>query len=86
MAYTLKLTSKRQTTLPAQVCRELGIKPGDDLILEQQEIQEGQVWVLKAQPRRTAPWFRRLNNYAQNKSQDIEEIRASIGKGLGRER
>ena len=39
-----KLSSKRQITLPAEQCRELGIEPGDELI---SFIANGQLTLVK---------------------------------------
>ncbi|MFP4573910.1 MAG: AbrB/MazE/SpoVT family DNA-binding domain-containing protein [Desulfobacterales bacterium] len=83
MAHTIKLTSKRQVTFPVQVCRELGLQPGDELILEPKEMDEGYVWILRLKSRRPQTWFGRLNNYASGKSHDMEDIRKSIGLGIG---
>ncbi len=30
---TVRLTSKRQATLPLQLCEELGVKPGDEIYI-----------------------------------------------------
>ncbi|MFP4257559.1 MAG: AbrB/MazE/SpoVT family DNA-binding domain-containing protein [Desulfovermiculus sp.] len=43
MSHTIKLTSKRQATFPVQLCREIGIQPGDELVLERKELEEGPV-------------------------------------------
>lgn len=39
-----KLSSKRQITLPAELCRELGMAPGDDLELF---VADGRMTVIK---------------------------------------
>lgn len=83
MTHTIKLTSKRQATFPVQLCREMGIKPGDDLVLERKETDEGLVWILRTQPRHSSSWFGRLNRYSKGKSHDMEAIRESIGSSLG---
>jgi bifunctional DNA-binding transcriptional regulator/antitoxin component of YhaV-PrlF toxin-antitoxin module len=83
MAHTIKLISKRQATFPVQVCRELGIQPGDELVLERKKIDEGYVWILRLKSRRPQTWFGRLNKYASGKRHDMEDIRESIGFGLG---
>lgn len=82
MAHTIRLTSKRQATLPVQLCRELGLQPGDELIVERQKNDEGDVWILKLKPQHSQTWFGRLNKYATGKSHDMEDIRQSIGPGL----
>ncbi len=83
MEHVIKLTSKRQATFPAQLCRELGIQPGDRIILEREVIDEVPVWIIKLKPRSSSRWFGRLNKYARDKSHDMEVIRKSIGLGLG---
>jgi bifunctional DNA-binding transcriptional regulator/antitoxin component of YhaV-PrlF toxin-antitoxin module len=84
MIHTIKLTSKRQATFPVQLCRELGIQPGDELVLERKELEEGPVWILTSQQQHSQTWFGRLSKYASGKSHDMEDIRTSIGSGLGR--
>ena len=44
MAHTITLTSKRQATLPVQLCREMGVQPGDVLVLERKETVVQEVW------------------------------------------
>lgn len=86
MEHTIKLTSKRQATFPVHLCRELGIEPGDRIILERKVIDEAPVWVIKSKPRSSSQWFGRLNMYARNKKHDMEAVRTSIGLGLGSEK
>lgn len=86
MTHTIKLTSKRQATLPSQLCLELGIRPGDDLLLERKDLDEGTVWVLKPKPRLSSNWFARLKHYARDKDHDMDAIRRSVGKHLGSEK
>ena len=86
MPHTIRLTSKRQVTFPVQLCRELGIQPGDELVLERKEIGEGDVWVLKLKSEHSQTWFGRLSKYASDKSHDMEDIRASIGSFPGTEK
>ena len=83
MAHTIKLTSKRQATLPVQLCRDIGVRPGDALIVERKKTDEGFVWTLKAKPRDASNWFGRLKQYAKDRDHDMESIRASIGSSLG---
>ncbi len=47
MTQTIKLTSKRQATFPAQLCRELGVKAGEELILERITIEGDINWIIK---------------------------------------
>jgi len=79
MLGAIKLTSKRQATFPAAMCRELGVKPGDELILERRTIDGQMAWILQT-PRATAwPWYGRLRRYAKGKAHDLESIRRSVG-------
>ncbi len=86
MSHTIRLTSKRQVTLPVQLCRELGIQPGDELVLERKEIAEEEVWILKLQSQQSQTWFGRFKKYASDKSHNMEDIRSSIGSCLGTEK
>ena len=83
MTHKMKLTSKRQATLPVGLCKELGVKAGDDIILEKQEIKGDMLWVLRTRKPDTPGWFGRLRQYARNKRHDMETIRAAIGARLG---
>ena len=83
MNRTIKLTSKRQATFPAQLCRELGINVGEELILERKEIEGDIAWIIKPKKRVSIKWFGGLIKYAQGKEHSIESIRNSIGKSLG---
>jgi bifunctional DNA-binding transcriptional regulator/antitoxin component of YhaV-PrlF toxin-antitoxin module len=82
----MKLTAKRQATLPVGVCKDLGIKPGDEIFLEKQNIDGDTIWVLRPKSRPSHNWFGRLRQYAQNKDHDMEVIRSSIGSGVGAEK
>ena len=83
MAATIKLTSKRQATFPADLCRELGIKPGGKLVVERRLIDGQAGWLLMHPKPTGAPWFGSLKAYAKGKSHDLEAIRASIAKRRG---
>ena len=45
---TIRITAKRQATLPAALCDELGVQPGDDLHTERRVVKGETVWVLRA--------------------------------------
>lgn len=83
MTQTIRLTSKRQATFPAQLCRELGVEAGDDLILERKKIEGKIAWILKPKKSIESKWFGVLHKYAKDKDHNMESIRASIGKSLG---
>ena len=54
---TVRLTSKRQATLPVQLCEELGVKPGDEIILERQKTTDEITWLLKPKKKIQSRWF-----------------------------
>ncbi|CAN5389343.1 hypothetical protein BH24GEM3_BH24GEM3_02340 [soil metagenome] len=76
----LTITAKRQATLPAALCEELGVGPGDTLTLERREIDGEPVWVLRA-PKPDWSWAGSLRAYAEGKSHDWDDIERSIEKG-----
>lgn len=86
MAQTIKLTSKRQATFPAQLCKELGVMAGEELILERKEIEGDIAWIIKPKKKVDTKWYGALKGYAHGKDHDIETIRASIGKNLGKQK
>jgi len=81
--FALKLTSKRQATLPATLCEELGVKPGDELQLERRILGGDAAWVIHAKEKPGMPWFGALSGYAAGKSHEMDTIRASIGREIG---
>ena len=83
MMETITLTSKRQATLPAKLCEEIGVKPGDKLVLQRHIIDNKPAWVLRTPASLDMPWFGTLHEYALGKSHDMSDIRASIGKAVG---
>ncbi|MCK5542694.1 MAG: AbrB/MazE/SpoVT family DNA-binding domain-containing protein [Desulfobacterales bacterium] len=83
MTQTIRLTSKRQATFPVKLCKELGIKAGDDLILERKKIGKDFAWILKPKKNIESKWFASLQKYAKDKDNSMEAIRASIGKSVG---
>ena len=76
----LKITTKRQATLPVALCEELGVGPGDTLTLERRELGGELVWVLRA-PKPDWSWLGAAHEYAEGKSHDWEDIERSIEKG-----
>lgn len=54
---SVKLSSKRQITLPVKVCNQLSIKDGDYLLLD---IQEGKI-ILTPYPENPAKHFRGIS-------------------------
>jgi bifunctional DNA-binding transcriptional regulator/antitoxin component of YhaV-PrlF toxin-antitoxin module len=76
----LRITAKRQATLPAALCKELGVRPGDTLELERRELEGEAVWVLRA-PKPDWSWLGAARKYARGKSHDWHEIETAIAKG-----
>jgi bifunctional DNA-binding transcriptional regulator/antitoxin component of YhaV-PrlF toxin-antitoxin module len=76
----LRITAKRQATLPAALCEELGIEPGDTLTLERRELDGEPVWVVRA-PKPDWSWAGALRPYAEGRSHDWRRIERSMEKG-----
>ena len=74
---TIKMTSKRQATFPTELCEDMGISPGDELVVEHKLINGELVWVLKPRGDKLE-WMGALKKYAQNKSHEMDDIRKSI--------
>ncbi len=78
---TIKLTSKRQATFPAEFCREFGLRPGDRIVLERREMDGHHAWVLHPPSGDERPsWFGVLRPFANSKSHDMDDVRRSIGR------
>ncbi len=74
----IRLTAKRQATLPLALCNEMLVGPGDTLRVERVTLEGEVVWLLR--PDRPAPgsWFGALRSYAVGLPHDMETIRRSI--------
>lgn len=81
----IRITAKRQATLPAALCEELGVGPGDSLELERTEVDGKPAWVLHA-PKPDWSWAGALRDRAKGKSHDWARIERSIEEGLAGER
>ena len=79
--FTVKLSSKRQATFPRGVCESLGLKPGDEIVLEPTITDGEESWALRPAKARQRPWLHRLNRYAKGKDHSMESIRTSIAIG-----
>ena len=77
----IKVTAKRQATLPVEVCEELGIRPGDKVALERRTIDGEPVWILRARGRDWS-WFGAARHHAEGKSHRWEDIERSIGRAM----
>ena len=81
-AQAIKLTSKRQATFPAEVCRDMGLHPGDRIALERRNIGGAPAWVMRPIPEdKATSWFGTLRAYAAGKSHAMKDVRRSIGRG-----
>ena len=82
MASTIKLTSKRQATFPAEVCERLGIGPGDVLELIPRVEGGERFWILQKREPKKRPWSGCLRRYAANvEDHSMEAVRESIREG-----
>ncbi len=77
---TIRLTSKRQATLPKALCDEMRLRPGDALRVTPRAVGGERVWCLEPLRRAEETWFGRLQKYARGKSHDMSDIRRSIEK------
>jgi bifunctional DNA-binding transcriptional regulator/antitoxin component of YhaV-PrlF toxin-antitoxin module len=77
---TMKMTSKRQVTLPVALCEELGITAGSRLMLDRRRVAGKSAWVLQPAEDGTRTWFGRLQGYAGGRSHDMAAVRASIAR------
>lgn len=75
----VKITAKRQATLPKELCTELGVEPGDSLRVERRTVDGESFWVLlpKSDP---WAWAGGAKRYATGKSHDLDAIRASVAR------
>jgi bifunctional DNA-binding transcriptional regulator/antitoxin component of YhaV-PrlF toxin-antitoxin module len=77
---SLKVTTKRQATLPVALCDELGVEPGDHIVAERRVIDGETVWVLHGS-KPDWSWFGAAKKYARGKSHRWEDVRRSTERG-----
>jgi len=77
---TFKITTKRQATLPASLCEELGVKPGDSLQAQRTVVDGQTVWVLRGR-KPDWSWFGAAKTYGARKSHRWADVRESIDRG-----
>lgn len=76
---SVKITTKRQATLPKGLCDEMGLTPGDSLRVERRVVDGESLWVLL--PKRNPwSWAGRAKKYGMDKSHDLAEIGHSVGR------
>ena len=79
---TLKLTSKRQATLPKETCEALGLKPGDTLELEARDGEAGREWILRPLAMPARPWVGSLAKFSEKTpDHSMDAVRESIARG-----
>src|SRR3979490_498663 len=78
--HVVTITAKRQATLPAALCRELGLAPGAKVAVERRLVGKQPGGVLKG-PGPDWSWVGSLRGYAKGKSHRLSDIRRSIAKG-----
>lgn len=80
----ITMTTKRQATFPKALCDELGLRPGDRVLLQRMVVDGEPVWVLRA---RKVDWsFVGSARPRKRVSHDVGAIRESIARGWSRER
>jgi bifunctional DNA-binding transcriptional regulator/antitoxin component of YhaV-PrlF toxin-antitoxin module len=77
---TIRITAKRQATLPAALCDELGVQPGDDIQTERRVVKGETVWVLRAR-KLDWSWFGAAKHLIKRRSHRWEDIEKNIEKG-----
>jgi bifunctional DNA-binding transcriptional regulator/antitoxin component of YhaV-PrlF toxin-antitoxin module len=81
----ITLTTKRQATLPKQLCEDLHVGPGDHLEVERRTLEGEVIWLLRP-PGPDWSWIGSARRYARGKSHRLDDIRESIARGRARER
>lgn len=75
---TIKLTTKRQATLPRMLCDELHLEPGDAITVKKRVVEGKAVWCLEPIPEPDLSWMGRFKKKAKGKRHDMASIRRSI--------
>ena len=76
----MKITAKRQATLPASLCEELGVGPGQRVLVERRVVDGETVWVLRSR-RPDWSWVGAARRYGKGKSHRWVDIERSIARG-----
>ena len=82
----IKLTAKRQATLPRALCEDIGVEAGYMLNVERAVVNGEQVWLLKPVGHAEMSFFGSLKRFARGKPHDMNSVRASIARGRRRGR
>jgi bifunctional DNA-binding transcriptional regulator/antitoxin component of YhaV-PrlF toxin-antitoxin module len=81
---TIKLTAKRQATLPRELCDELKLAPGDAILVRKRVIGGKVVWCLEPIDAPDLAWTGRFKKQARGKRHDLASIRRSIARARKR--
>ncbi len=81
----IRITAKRQATLPKKLCEEMRLQPGDALIVDSLVVDGEKVWVIKPAVDIETPWFGSLRSYAKGKRHDMKSIRKSVAEARSRD-
>jgi bifunctional DNA-binding transcriptional regulator/antitoxin component of YhaV-PrlF toxin-antitoxin module len=76
----IRLTAKRQATLPKRLCEQMNLQPGDALVVEEEAVAGRRVWRLSPADDVETPWFGSLKRYGKGKRHDMDSVRRSIAK------
>lgn len=77
---TIRLTSKRQATLPRALCDEMHLEAGDAVLVDAKVVDGERVWVLRSVSGDRPEWFGSLRDYARGKPHGMRAVRRSIDK------
>ena len=80
----IRLTAKRQATLPKRLCEDMHLKPGDALLVDATVVDGKKVWVMRPATEVETPWFGSLRRYAKAKGHDMRSIRKSVERARSR--
>jgi bifunctional DNA-binding transcriptional regulator/antitoxin component of YhaV-PrlF toxin-antitoxin module len=78
--HLVTITAKRQATLPAALCKELGLAPGTKVSVERRLVGKKTVWILRG-PGPDWSWIGSLRRYARGKSHRLRDIERSAARG-----
>ncbi len=81
---TIKLTAKRQATLPRELCEQMHLEPGNAIEVEPIEIDGKRVWVLSPVHEPEFSWVGSLRRYATDKPLSMDDVRTRIQEAMAR--
>jgi bifunctional DNA-binding transcriptional regulator/antitoxin component of YhaV-PrlF toxin-antitoxin module len=78
----VKITSKRQATLPRQLCDEMRLSPGDSIEVEPIVHNGERMWVMRPIHDPDLSFFGCLRGHAKKTPVDMDRIRDDIVKAM----